>query len=130
MRPGINPVNWFEIYVNDMKRARKFYSTVLACEMTDLPAPKEYEGEMVSFPMVKDAPGVSGALVKMKGMEGGAEANSTVVYFTCADCAVEEGRVVAAGGKVYKSKFAIGEYGFCSWCIDTEGNCFGLHSMK
>lgn len=24
-----NPVGWFEIYVNDMERAKKFYETVL-----------------------------------------------------------------------------------------------------
>ena len=36
-----NPVNWFEIYVQDMERAGKFYETVLGVELqpmeTDLP---------------------------------------------------------------------------------------------
>ena len=26
-----NPVGWFEIYVQDMPRARKFYESVLGC---------------------------------------------------------------------------------------------------
>jgi predicted enzyme related to lactoylglutathione lyase len=42
---------------------------------------------------------------------------------------VEEGRVVAAGGKVQKPKMSIGPYGHISLVIDTEGNMFGLHSV-
>jgi hypothetical protein len=35
--------------------------------------------------------------------------NSTVVYFACEDCAVEESRVVAAGGTVHRAKMSIGQ---------------------
>ena len=44
--------------------------------------------------------------------------------------AVEAGRVVAAGGQLFKEKFSIGQYGFCALAHDTEGNMFGLHSMQ
>lgn len=30
-----NPVNWFEIPVTDMERAKKFYQAVFAVEITD-----------------------------------------------------------------------------------------------
>jgi len=53
-----------------------------------------------------------------------------LVYFGCEDCSVEEGRVAKSGGSIHKKKFAIGQYGFISLVIDTEGNMFGLHSMK
>ncbi|MNL62777.1 hypothetical protein D3C87_1868330 [compost metagenome] len=56
--------------------------------------------------------------------------NSTLVYFGCKDCSVEQGRVEAAGGKIQQPKFSIGEYGFCAICSDTEGNYFGLYSME
>ena len=56
--------------------------------------------------------------------------NSTIVYFVTDDCAVEASRVEAAGGKIMKPKFAIGAYGFIALAFDTEGNVFGLHSMK
>jgi predicted enzyme related to lactoylglutathione lyase len=56
--------------------------------------------------------------------------NSTLVYFSCADCAVEEARVVAAGGAIHRSKSSIGTHGFVTHCRDTEGNMFGLHSQK
>ena len=68
------------------------------------------------------------ALVKMQGVASGG--NSTLVYFMCDDCAVEEGRVKPSGGKVEKAKMSIGQYGFISLVVDTEGNMFGLHSMK
>ncbi|WP_165020956.1 VOC family protein [Dysgonomonas sp. ZJ279] len=133
MATKTNPVVWFEIYINDMARARKFYETVLGKELIDMPMGEQTDledFEMVMFPFADDmnAPNASGALVKMEGVEAGG--NSTIVYFGCDDCTVEESRVVAAGGKVMKTKFSIGEYGFISLCFDTEDNCFGLHSMK
>jgi predicted enzyme related to lactoylglutathione lyase len=55
--------------------------------------------------------------------------NSTLIYFPCEDCAGEESRVVDAGGAVQKGKMYIGEFGFISRVIDTEGNMIGLHSQ-
>ena len=77
--------------------------------------------------MCIDQMGTSGSLVKMKGYPSGG--NSTIVYFGCEDCAVEEARVVKYGGGVERCKFSIGEYGAISLVYDTEGNLFGLHSM-
>ncbi|MGL4230859.1 MAG: VOC family protein, partial [Casimicrobium sp.] len=54
----------------------------------------------------------------------------TMVYFSVEDCAVEESRVAAANGKVVRPKFSIGEFGWVTLCMDTEGNMFGLSSMK
>ena len=42
----------------------------------------------------------------------------------------EAARVQGAGGQIAKEKFSIGPYGFCAIAVDTEGNTFGLHSMK
>ena len=38
--------------------------------------------------------------------------------------------IVVAGGKVEREKMSIGEYGFIVLALDTEGNMFGLHSLK
>ena len=78
--------------------------------------------------MAPNAAGAAGALVKMEGMPSGG--NSTIVYFATEDCAVEASSVVAAGGKIHRNKFSIGEHGFIALVLDTEGNMFGLHSMK
>ena len=124
-----NPVVWFEIYVDDLARAQKFYETILNVQLQDLPTPNdESDFKMSAFPMLMDKPNASGALVKMEGFKAGG--NSTIVYFDSQDCSIEEARVPDAGGKIFKSKMSIGEHGFISICTDTEGNMFGLHSMK
>ena len=119
-----NPVRWFEIYVQDMKRAKAFYEAVLQVKLTRL---GDADPELWTFPSSQDSYGASGALAKMEGVPSGG--NSTLVYFGCNDCAVEAGRVSAAGGRIMKEKFSIGEYGFIALAYDTEGNMFGLHSM-
>jgi predicted enzyme related to lactoylglutathione lyase len=129
MQPmNANPVVWFEIYVQDMARAKRFYETVLGLTLERLGDPNDAGLEMQAFPGGADRSGASGALARYEGFPSGG--NSTLVYFSCEDCAVEEGRIAGAGGKVERPKMSIGEYGFISLGIDTEGNMFGLHSMK
>ena len=123
-----NPVGWFEIYADDIERAKGFYQAVFAVQLEKLNNPIDSSVEMWSFPSDYERYGTSGALVKMEGFAAGA--NSTVVYFSCEDCAVEESRVESAGGKIRQAKTSLGEYGFCTLAVDTEGNLFGLHSQK
>ena len=124
-----NPVGWFEIYVNDMQRAKTFYQSVLETELTRLEAPGQPDGmEMWAFPMRENAMGITGALVKMPGLEAGGHA--VLVYFMCADCAVEASRAARSGGALVKEKMSIGPYGFIALVSDTEGNMIGLHSMQ
>lgn len=120
-----NPVGWFEIYVQDMARAKAFYEAVFAVELMKLP---ETEFEMWGFPMSHDGYGASGSLIKMPGFSSGA--NSVLVYFSCADCAVEAARAAAAGGQLLAAKKAIGQYGHIALIVDPEGNRVGLHSMQ
>lgn len=132
-----NSVGWFEIYVSDLKRAQAFYEAVLATTLNpltvpDVPADEAPGMQMLQFGGDDEASmsryGANGALVKMPGVEPGG--SGTVVYFSCQDCGVEAARVAKAGGRIFKDKFAIGEYGFCALAYDTEGNLFGLHSMQ
>ncbi len=123
-----NPVGWFEIYVKDMMRARAFYEAVLGVQLTALESPDSEVAGMWAFPMERDAAGAAGALASMKDEQP--SGNGTIVYFTCADCAVEAGRVRSNGGKVMKDKFSIGQYGFIALVADPDGNVIGLHSMK
>jgi len=123
-----NPVSWFEIYVDDMPRAKAFYEAVLAVSLESLHDPNDGGVQMLAFPSDMENYGASGALVKMEGL--GAGGNSTLVYFSCDDCAVEEARIEGAGGSVQQSRMSIGEYGFIVLAVDSEGNMFGLHSQK
>lgn len=130
-----NPVGWFEIYVQDVATSVKFYETVFATTLTELPTGTPGM-EMWGFPMHEgDTPGAPGALVKMEGMNDKPSGECGVgggalVYFSCKDCANEASRVQAAGGQLLKEKFSIGEHGFIAMAMDPEGHMIGLHSMK
>jgi len=120
-----NPVGWFEIYVQDLDRAKQFYETVFQVELERI---DNMGLTLWKFPQAMQDYGSSGALIKMEGFASGG--NSTLVYFSCADCSVEAARVADAGGKVIKEKFSIGPYGFISMVQDTENNMIGLHSRE
>ena len=123
-----NPVGWFEIYVQDMDRAKRFYESVFQVKLEHLSSPEEMNVELWSFPMIKDQRGAPGALVKMEnGPSGG---NCVLVYFTCEDCAVEAARAASSGGQIMRAKMSISQYGFIALIRDTEGNMIGLHSMQ
>lgn len=124
-----NPVGWFEIYVNDIARAKQFYEAVFNIQLSELTPPSEGNSlQMWAFPSDMQVYGASGALVQMSGVAAGG--NSTLIYFSCEDCADEAARIGEAGGKIHESKTSIGEYGFIVLAFDTEGNMIGLHSMK
>ena len=120
-----NPVGWFEIYVDEMNRAKSFYEAVFGIELQKLDGT---EFEMWAFPMELESYGAAGALIKLPGYPSGA--NSTIVYFSCAACAIETERVSKAGGKIETPRKSIGQYGFIALVIDTEGSMIGLHSMQ
>ena len=130
-----NPVGWFEIYVQDMDRAKSFYETVfqvLLEQLTPPPTPQgescEGEIEMWMFPMSEQGYGAAGALIRMEGVPSGG--GGTMVYFRCEDCAIEAARVAESGGSIFREKMPIGKYGFIAIVKDTEGNMIGLHSMQ
>ena len=120
-----NPVGWFEIYVQDMKRARAFYESVFGLKLEKLGGTGP---DMWVFPMHEGGPGAAGALIRMPGFPSGA--NSVLVYFSCADCAVEAKRAARSGGRIEKPKMSIGPYGHIALIVDPEGNMVGLHSMQ
>ncbi|MEJ7623551.1 MAG: VOC family protein [Pyrinomonadaceae bacterium] len=120
-----NAVGWFEIYVEDMERARGFYEAVFQVKLEKLPVP---DIEMLNFPIDDEGKGSSGALVRMPGLKPGV--GGTLVYFTSQDCSVEESRVEQAGGRIERPRMSIGPYGFISLVYDTEGNMIGIHSQK
>jgi uncharacterized protein len=122
-----NAIGWFDIYVDDMNRAVAFYEGVLKQKLERIGDPTG-ETQMMSFPGDIKSYGASGALVKSNHSRPGM--GGTMVYFSVEDCSVEESRVVAAGGKIARPKFSIGEFGWVTLCADTEGNMFGLNSMR
>ena len=124
-----NPIGWFEIYVQDMDRATKFYEEVLQVKLDRAPDQQvSTEMDMKFFPGDMQRFGSPGSLVKMDGVPSGG--GGTLIYFISEDCSIEEARVEKAGGSIHRSRMSIGQYGFIVLAQDTEGNMIGFHSMK
>lgn len=127
-----NPVVHFEIYAQNIERAKEFYENVFEITLEKIQSPiPEVEMEMWSFPMDNEAPmtsyGAGGMLCKMEGFEPGG--GGTLVYFGCEECAIQAARAAEFGGSIIQEKTSIGEHGFCALAKDTEGNLIGFHSM-
>jgi uncharacterized protein len=113
--------------LSDMDRAVAFYEGVLKLKLEPI-GDLTGETQMMSFPADMGVYGAAGALVKSAHSKPGV--GGTMVYFSVEDCADEQGRIVAAGGKIVRPKFSIGPFGWVTLCEDTEGNMLGFNSMK
>lgn len=121
-----SPLRWFEIYVADMHRAKYFYERTFGFHFSKMDT-KSWDVEMWSISTTVTGKSF-GALVWRRDLTP--SGINSVVYFGSEDCAHEEKRAAAVGGKIHRSKFAIGQYGFMSLIHDTEGNLIGIHSRK
>lgn len=121
-----NALNWFEIYVTDFDRAKRFYETILQTPLTDIPC--ETGGRMGIFPY-EEKNGVGGSITHRPELIAGP--GGTLVYLNVeGDLDGVLGRVAKAGGTVIKNRTSIGEHGFIGIVKDVEGNVVGLHSSK
>jgi predicted enzyme related to lactoylglutathione lyase len=122
-----NMVSWFEIYVSDIDRAKRFYETILGEELSKMPVPEELGMEMWAFPWIDDATNAAGALVKSE--MGQPSSSGTIVYFDSEDCS-ELSLVEEAGGKILLPKTPVEGFGYFSLISDTEGNTLGFFSSR
>ena len=123
-----NALNWFEIPVIDMSRAKKFYESILDINMIPYDMPAMQGLEMTMFSDTTTSGKVGGALVKSEMHKPSTE--GAVVYLNCnPTLQTVLDRVESAGGKVIVPRTSLGENGGC-WGIimDTEGNATGLHA--
>ncbi len=120
-----NPVNWFEIPVNDLSRATEFYEGIFGIELS---LNEMGPSKMAWFPMVKEGSGAAGTLMKAEGYSPSDQ--GTLIYFSVDDIEDVLKKVNAKGGKTLESKMSIGEHGFIGIFEDTEGNRVGIHSTK
>lgn len=126
MNANVNAINWFEISVADIARAKKFYEAVFNVTMHEA----EMMGmKMAFFPAEPGNGKVSGGLVQGDDYKPSTE--GAKIYFNGnPDLSVALGRVEAAGGKILMPKTHITpEIGYMAFFMDTEGNTVALHSM-
>lgn len=121
----INPVNWFEIPVNDIMKAKEFYEYVFECKL-ELQEVKMMK--MALFPMTQNDRGAGGALVQSKGYEP--HHSGTTIYFSVQNIDPVLERVQEKKGTVLIPKTSIGNYGYIAHFEDSEGNQIALHSIS
>ena len=121
-----NALNWFEISVSDINRAKKFYETILGIEM---PLDNMMGMEMAYFPYEPGSGKASGALVK-SDMHKPSMDGAKIYLNGNPDLANALNKVEEAGGKITMAKTSIGpDIGFMAFFTDTEGNTVALHSQ-
>lgn len=122
-----NALNWFEISVSDINRAKKFYETIFGIEMQQ----QEMMGMQMAFFPSEDMNGkVSGGLVQ--GPMHKPSADGAKIYFNGnPDLSDALSRIEKAGGKVTMPKTKISDdIGYMAFFVDSEGNNVALHSSK
>jgi uncharacterized protein len=111
----------FEVPADDPKRAIAFYEKVFGWTMTKWEGPMDY-WLVATGP--DDEPGINGAITPRMMAE-------QVTTNTVSVASVDEftKKVVEAGGTVMVPKRAVPGQGYLAYCIDPEGNVFGVMEL-
>lgn len=122
-----NNINWFEISVTDIDRAKKFYETIFGIKMEN----SEMMGmEMAFFPYEPGNGMAAGGLVKSQYHKPSTD--GVKIYLNGnPDLSNALAKVEKAGGKITLPKTLIAEdIGYMAFFTDTEGNSIALHSQN
>lgn len=124
-----NAISWFEIGVQDLDRAAKFYEAIFSFGLIPLDIEKI---KMRMFPITDMENGVGGALVDSSGFHKPSSTDGPLIYLNGnPDVQNILDKIAGAGGTILVPKTEISpEYGFMAVFLDTEGNRIGLHSLK
>ena len=127
-----NALTWFEIPVENMQRARKFYETILDIKMETM-GKDTPEEQTIFFPRKPDTimalSGIlSGALVKSARIKPGQD--GPLIYLN-ANPSIQTviDKIEPAGGKLIAPKIKI-PAGLIAVFLDTEGNKMALHAAE
>lgn len=117
-----NLVTYFEIPVQDMARAVRFYEAVFgyALERATIDG-----NDMAFFPHTEGGASASGALAK--GESYLPSRSGTRVYFSVTDIEDTLAKAVAQGSAVLFPVTQVEAFGAVAEVEDSEGNCIALH---
>ncbi len=111
---------WFEIPADDMKRAKKFYTSLFGWKVKPIPGMTDYwhidTGGHDQSP--------DGGIMQRKHA---AQPITNYVLVASVDAATTKIRKL--GGEICMDKTAVPQMGFFAVCKDTEGNTFAVWEM-
>jgi len=115
----------FDIEADDPDRAIAFYETVFGWEFEQWDGPVDYWLVMTGDP---DTPGIDGGLARREGPRP--DADGPTAAYTCTIDVEDVDATVAAvadhGGHVARAVEPVPGVGRLAYCLDTEGNRFGV----
>lgn len=118
----------FEIYVDDIERAKAFYGAAFGWTFEDFSqlTGSPYWGIVAG---AEGEPGINGGLLERSGPAPapGSGANAFVCTMEVADYDDTERKILAAGGEVAVPRMALPGMAWQGYYLDPEGNTFGLH---
>ena len=114
----------FEIPVDDLERAQKFYKGVFGWKMDAVP---EMEYILIGTTPVDE----NGMPTETGGINGGMMKrqkpfNSPIITINVENIEEAMKKVMKMGGKMVREKMQVGDMGYASYFKDTEGNIIGL----
>jgi len=118
-----NRAVWFDISVADLDRSIRFYSAVLAVEVS-----KEQMGDF-SMGVLHHRDGNGGCLVVN---EAGISSSAGILVYMNTNGRIRDAveKTESLGGKIQEPIHAIGPHGFRAIVLDSEGNRIALHSCS
>lgn len=120
-------ISWFEIPVQEIDRAARFYETIFNIQMI----PVEMSNiRMRLFPLTSTSQGIGGALIDSGGFHKSSLTEGPLIYLNAnPDMQAILNRIEKAGGAILMPKTLISEaFGYMAVIFDTEGNRVGLHA--
>ena len=123
-----NAINWFEIPVNNIKRAKSFYEAIFDFELFDLDIGDGLQ--MAIFPAENGT--VGGALIQKEEYYYPSDTHGPLLYLNAnPDLQTVLDKVEDSGGTISIPKRLITEdNGYMAVIIDSEGNRVALHSNR
>ncbi|MFQ5970627.1 MAG: VOC family protein [Nitrososphaerales archaeon] len=114
----------FEIPVDEVGRAQKFYKNIFGWSINQVPGMEYYMVNTVEVDekhMPKEAGAINGGMFKRN-----AQGQSPIIVINVSSVDEYIKKVQEAGGKVVLPKQKVGDFGIYAQFSDTEGNILGL----
>jgi uncharacterized protein len=114
-----NPFAHVELSTDDVKKAKKFYASVFAWKLNDLPA--------MAYTMIDVSGGVGGGLQKKQAPE---QPTAWLPYVQVDDVKATMAKALKAGGTAMLEYQEIGDMGSIGIFVDPQGATLGVWAAK
>ncbi len=116
---GMPTIVHFDLSVDDLERAKKFYEKLFGWKFEQISTEMPYY--LIATEDLENNPGIGGGMGKRMGSEQGI---TNYIGVSSIDEYIE--KIKKLGGSIIMPKAAVKGWGYLAVCADTENNTFGL----